>query len=237
MVLATTVLRPFFTYYGGKYRAAIHYPAPRHRTVYEPFAGAAGYGLRYFQRRVRLYDLNPVVAGVWDYLIHVSPAEVLRLPARVSHTDEVQAPPEARALIGFCLSKATASPRKSPSRWVRECPPGRAEVWGEARRALIARQVELIRHWQVRCSSYEDAPDEAATWFVDAPYAGSAGRHYPYHSIDFAALAEWSQSRRGQVIVCEREGADWLPFRPFRTVKALEGRNGKRVSREVVWCS
>jgi hypothetical protein len=33
-------------------------------------------------------------------------------------------------------------------------------------------------------------------------------------------------------MVCENEGAQWLPFRPFATLKA--GLNGKG-SREVLW--
>lgn len=42
----TKALKPFWRYYGGKYRAAPRYPVPLHRTIVEPFAGAAGYSLR-----------------------------------------------------------------------------------------------------------------------------------------------------------------------------------------------
>jgi len=34
------MLKPFWQYYGGKWRAAPHYPKPRHDTIVEPFAGA-----------------------------------------------------------------------------------------------------------------------------------------------------------------------------------------------------
>ena len=34
-------LRPFFGYYGSKWAMARLYPAPQHRTIIEPFAGAA----------------------------------------------------------------------------------------------------------------------------------------------------------------------------------------------------
>ena len=37
-----TKLKPFFTYYGGKYRAAPKYPEPVHGSIVEPFAGSAG---------------------------------------------------------------------------------------------------------------------------------------------------------------------------------------------------
>lgn len=52
-------LRPFFNYYGGKWRAALHYPGPRYDHIIEPFAGSAGYALRYYQRRITLVDSDP----------------------------------------------------------------------------------------------------------------------------------------------------------------------------------
>jgi hypothetical protein len=71
-----------------------------------------------------------------------------------------------------------------------------------------------------------------ATWFVDAPYNNEAGEHYTYgrQSIDYQHLGNWCRSRSGQVIACENLGADWLDFRPFRTI------NGQRKqSTEVIW--
>lgn len=32
-----------------------------------------------------------------------------------------------------------------------------------------------------------------------------------------------------------KRGAGWLPFEPFRTIKSLEGKNGSKKSKEVVW--
>jgi site-specific DNA-adenine methylase len=59
-------------YYGGKWRAALRYPIPR-STVVEPFAGAAGYSLRWAQQGFRfdvhLYDLDERVAALWRYLV------------------------------------------------------------------------------------------------------------------------------------------------------------------------
>ena len=59
---------------------------------------------------------------------------------------------------------------------------------------------------------YSDAPDIAATWYVDPPYQTPAGAHYPHKFTDHAALGEWCQSRRGQVIACDQEGSTWLPW-------------------------
>lgn len=52
------ILRPFFRYYGAKWRA-VHaglYPEPQHRFICEPFAGAAGYALHYPHLAVELID-------------------------------------------------------------------------------------------------------------------------------------------------------------------------------------
>lgn len=97
----------------------------------------------------------------------------------------------------------------------------------------IASQVESIRHWKIHNCSYEECPVGPATWFVDPPYQ-HAGKHYTHGSqgIDFEALGEWCKSRDGQVIVCENDGAAWLPFRHLADVKTT--RAGKR-SKEAIW--
>jgi len=74
-------LRPFFGYYGGKWRdAQKNYPAPKFRRLVEPFAGSAGYSLRYPDREVHLYEIDEVIVSVWQYLIRVKASEILRIP-------------------------------------------------------------------------------------------------------------------------------------------------------------
>ncbi len=55
------------------------------------------------------------------------------------------------------------------------------------------------------------------------------------HGASFATLAEWCRTRIGQVMVCENEGATWLPFEPFLAIKGNESRHGGKVSREAIW--
>jgi hypothetical protein len=230
-------LRPFFSYYGGKWRDALRYPAPMHGTVVEPFAGSAGYALRYPDRRVVLCDADPVVCAVWDYLTRVSPVEVLALPDLPAGGTVADLPisQEARWLVGFWLNRGAAAPRQSASRWMREGErPG--SFWGDRVRRTIASQVDAIRHWRVRHCDCREAPVTGpATWFIDPPYR-AAGRYYRHGSedIDFGALGEWCRGLPGQVIVCENEGADWLPFQPLGDTKTT--RAGRR-SREAVWLS
>jgi hypothetical protein len=228
-------MRPFFSFFGSKWRVASYYPAPTHSTIIEPFAGSAGYSLRYADRMVKLYDVDDAICAVWDYLIRVRPEEILALPLLFDHVDEIDAPQEARWMIGYWLNKGTVQPSKSPSKWMRDYQARQPGVyWGEKIRERIASQVGSIRHWTITQASYETIPNMKATWFIDPPYE-VAGRAYRHHDIDYAHLASWCRSRSGETIVCENVGASWLPFRPFRTIKGLEGRRGGKKSVEVIW--
>lgn len=231
-------MKPFFSYYGGKWRASGHLPEPLIDTIVEPFAGSAGYSVRYNARRVILIDKSPIVAGVWRYLINVSEAEILALPDVREGEDVRDLPliPEARNLIGFWLNKGNKSPCNVPSAWMRKGTHANS-FWGAAIRERIARQLTSIRHWQIVEGSYVDAPDVRATWIVDPPYQ-IAGAHYlePASAIDFADLAAWSRARPGVAFVHENDGADWLPFEPWLVVKASPGRSRSRTSAEALAC-
>jgi len=186
---------------------------------------------------VRLYDIDEIVVGMWHYLIHASVDEIMRLPLVFDHVDDLigVVPQEARWLIGHWLNKGTPTPCKTPAKWMREWQgrqPG-CVYWGEAVRERIARQVQLIRHWKISLCSWENIPNEKATWFVDPAYNNGAGEAYTHgrKNIDYKALAEWCKTRKGQVVVCENQGATWLPFRPFGVFK---GQRSKK-SEEVIW--
>jgi len=230
------ILKPFFTYYGGKYRAALHYPAPSHERVVEPFCGSAGYSLRYHDRKVRLYDKNETITDLWKYLIRVKSREILSLPdlEEGDSVDDLRVCQEAKSLIGFWLNKGNSAPCKIPSKWMRSGVRPNS-FWGATVKQRIASQVKAIRHWKVWNRSYEDCADLRATWFLDPPYQGAAGRHYKHSHIRYKHLASWCKTRRGQVIVCENSGADWLPFQDFRTIKGSPGAHRSGVSKEVLW--
>ena len=230
-----TKLKPFFTYYGGKYRAAPKYPEPVHGSIVEPFAGSAGYAMRYPDRQVTLVDADPVVAGVWDFLVRSGEQDILRLPLLEpgQSTDDLAVCQEARWLIGFWLTKGGAVPNKTLSAWGRE-PRYARQFWGPGIRNRVASQVERIKHWRVICGDFEDAPDIEATWFVDPPYQ-VMGKYYTKRNVDYERLASWCRTRKGQTIVCENEGATWLPFEPFLVTKANESKTGGKRSREAIW--
>ena len=206
-------------------------------TIIEPFAGAAGYALRHHQKKVILVERDPILAGTWGYLIRVSPEEILALPDLMpgQDTSDLNLPQEAKWLIGWWLNKGANAPRRTPSSWMRGGTRD-SSYWGGAVRHRIAGQLGLIRHWQVIEGDYSLAPDIEATWFIDPPYQ-NAGKYYRYGSgqLDFNVLGAWCRGRQGQVMVCENEGAFWLPFLPFRVSRSNQTQYGNRISREVLW--
>ncbi len=222
----------FFSYFGGKFMRAPHYPPPRHDLVVEPFAGAAGYSVRHrLGGRALLIDTSPYVAGVWRFLIAAKPEEILALPLMEpgQSVDDLAIHQEARWLLGFWINQGSAVPKKSMG--------GRASnrqfgTWGAGPRERLARQVLLIKNWSIIEGDYRAAPDVEATWFLDPPYAAHPG-HYPGPQPDYVALAQWARSRAGQVMVCETEGADWMEFEAVTTVAGASHR--KTV--EMLWRS
>ncbi len=231
-------MMPFFTFYGGKQRASRRYPPPRHGIVIEPFAGAAGYSMQYWDRLVVLNDIDPVITGTWEYLRRSEPAEILALPdLHVGQsTDDLPVCQEARWLIGWWLNKGSSTPKRRPSSFMLNHPEG-GPYWGPRIRERIAGQVHRIRHWTIVTGDYRDLPNVPATWFVDPPYS-RAGRYYRHGSegIRYPELATWCQRRIGQVVTCEADDAAWLPFRPLMQIDGTEGRQKTNRARlEVVW--
>lgn len=229
-----TGLRPFFPFYGSKWNIARHYPAPAHDLVVEPFAGGAGYATFYGVPRAQLVDLDPIIVGVWSYLLRVSAAEILALPELPNVGDSVDdypmLPQEARWLIGFWINRGSSTPAKSRTAYSARTDRGQL-VWGARAKARIAQQLPALANWSIREGNYELADVGLATYFVDPPY-GDKGRYYRKRFDAFDALGSWCRGLHGQAIVCEGPGATWLPFEPLGSFKSTRGR-----AEEFVWLS
>jgi site-specific DNA-adenine methylase len=240
-MVETMILKPFFRYYGGKWRA-VHaglYPQPLHKQIIEPFAGAAGYALHYPHHEVTLVDRYPVIVGIWRWLISATSEEVMSIPLVDSVEDlPVWVPLGAQDLIGFSMNSAVAQPRVTLSAGARKRRESGRKFYGWTKelRQRVADQVPRIKHWHVHEANYSSATVLAATpatWFVDPPYV-TAGKHYTYGptNLDYEQLARWCRRLDGQPIVCESPSAKWLPFRKLGVVKS-----GPRstTTREAVW--
>jgi hypothetical protein len=217
----TTRLPPFFNWFSSKNKLAQYYPAPKHGKLVESHCGGAGYACNNHELDVLLCDVDPRVTTVWQYLINASQHDILSLPLlRVGQSiDEFALAPEERLFLSCCVN--TSPFRRTLTSWQNGQNTG---LWGEVKRARVAANIEFIRHWRVIYASYDKLPNERATWFVDPLYRGME-HHFAIsrkHPTDYSHLAEWCRYRNGQVIVCERASATWLPFRPLGS-SAVQG--------------
>jgi site-specific DNA-adenine methylase len=239
-------MRPFFRHFGGKWRLSGKVPPPEHDTIIEPFAGGAGYSVRYGAgKRVILIDADADTVSIWRWLIAASEADVLALPV-----DAVQAGQDIREMgLGrapMLLIQRWLTPGGSRSNWsmppvIREyCVFKPGSSWSPQTADRIVSQLHQIRDWRVIHGDYRDAPDIAATWSIDPPYKHNKRGLFEYSTdaLDYQALGAWCKTRRGQVMVHEQHGAEWLQFETLsaktKTGKTLANGTQKR-AHEVWW--
>jgi site-specific DNA-adenine methylase len=223
-------MKPLFPFYGSKWRDAKRYATPV-GVVVEPFAGSAGYSVYWGVQTAKLFDIDPIIVGVWDYLIKASADDIVRLPDLETgqSVDDFHLPQEAKWLIGFWLNRGSAQPKKTKTAFSSRVERSQL-VWSLRARERIASQIDGIRGWSVRQMSFESVPDERATWFIDPPYVDK-GRYYRFHNINYESLARWSTGRSGNVLVCEQAGATWLPFESLAVIKSTRGTSSEVVFR------
>lgn len=217
-----------FTYFGSKGRVEKKYPAPTRGRVFEPFCGSARYSLFHRDRDVWINDIDPLIYRIWRYIQAASVSDIKALPVlkageRLSRYKWLC--DEERALVGFSLGYGTVSPRTTCTEWA-----DRKQRCRLLKKRLLDHR-EYVRQWKITNLHYADLPDVDGTWFIDPPYRYAKAK-YRYNCVaDYDRLGAWCRSRRGQVIVCEGDGADWLPFRPFAKQQVGTGKMYK----EVMW--
>ena len=231
-------LGPFFKYYGSKHQIAARYPRPKHNRVIEPFAGSAQYATLHHTRDVVLVDSWLPVVECWRYLINATKEDILALPLLEpeQRVEELELEPVQRWLVRCWLGTISVRPCRKLSGWaLSDIARGWSTYWGKRCRLRLANQVHHINHWTVLHGSYTDIEESSpSTWFIDPPYQDK-GYKYVHGSelLDYDALGVWSRTRNGQVIVCENEGAGWLPFRPL--CSAQSGVHRIQPKKEAIW--
>lgn len=212
-----------FPYFGRKARSAALYPAPKYPLVIEPFAGSMAYTLHHRPGAAIGLELDSRVVDLWNLGVKMGLAGKVPLPPELgSKTDELLV-----KLASYSEHALTSGTMTVTSRMLRD--------WGPMTRKMAESGRWAADHVIYRHGSYLDSPNYEATWFIDPPYQHANRRGYMHGAddIDYRELARWVQTRRGQVIVCEQEGADWLPFTPLYELASHHGAK----STEMVWLS
>jgi site-specific DNA-adenine methylase len=211
-----------FYYYGRKKQIAKHYPSPNYPAIVEPFAGSAAYSLygNNWKKDVILVEKDEKVAEIWQWLI----TEATR--------DRIQAMPDLK--IGEKSSEFLqiihAATKMAFHYKTIKVTPVLARNW-QISKKYMADNLYKIKHWQIICGDYSEAPDIEATWFIDPPYKQDSGKGYRYGSdlIDYEHLAQWAENRQGEIIFCEGLHGDYLPFQPLLDLKGVAGKTSKEV--------
>jgi site-specific DNA-adenine methylase len=207
-----------FPYFGRKARLAKLYPEPIYPVVIEPFAGSLSYGLHYRSANLIGYEKDARVVDLWNRLLESTGDEIP--PVVGEKTDDLLV-----KLCSYSEHALTSGTMTVTKRMIRD--------WKFIHQRAFDIAPWAKEHVKYIHGSYTDAPDIEATWFIDPPYQKANRRGYLFggSTVDFNHLQEWCKSRKGQVIVCEQEGADWLPFTPFKEISSHRGS----LSTEVVW--
>ena len=241
-------MKPFFSYYGSKYRLCQQgfYPPPKSgNVVIEPFAGSATYSVYHEPERAILIDKDPVIIGIWNYLINASEKQILNLPT-LGDSDIFdfecslkKLEPEERALIGFWTAKARPRTAKILGNWFFEYHKEKScRVWNEYVKERIVKQLPKIRKWyavQVDYTILDDLPQDCKknTYFIDPPYSSNAGKKYKHNKINYPHLKNWiEQNKCSQIIACENQN---LTYRWADFNKTHEAFNMRGKSKELVW--
>lgn len=209
---------PLFKWFGSKWLASKLYPAPKYDVIFEPFAGSAGYSLRYYEKKVVLWEDNAQLQTLWIWLIErATTADVLGIPIGIYEGTDIRTLglSEGQALllkhwqrtnnVGACW---TISP------WGNK--PGQ---WTANTRARVAEQLHAVKHWKVARVGY----NEPGTYFIDPPYLYNYRYGFGATGFDHATLVKDIARipRKSQIIVCEaacqktERVPEYLPFRPF----------------------
>jgi site-specific DNA-adenine methylase len=257
-------IKALFKYFGSKGDSARDYPDPLPgMPLIEPFAGSAGYARLHWDLPVFLVDIDPGLIACWKYIQQADPEELfalLRIDLQAGQTiSDLPIPAEAKYLIRS-WQRVGRNTTDTISKWgtpylrylsalpkiTQEMGPEESAkilqtymasgMWGERIICRILAERPKFQHWKFACGSYQKIPNTRGTWFIDPPYRGNVGGYNAGpDGIDFRDLRDWCLSREGLVIVCEQEGADWLPFEPLAKNRNRTKGDRTDAKMEMIW--
>ena len=220
---------PLFKWFGSKWLSSKTLPAPIHETIFEPYAGSAGYSLRYHDHKVVIFERDPNLLALWAFLIQAKQSDILEIPTGVEVGVDIRT-------LGLSKGQALLLKHWQRTNNVGDCwtisPWGNLPgQWTSNTKARVSEEVELVSHWKIAEPSYDDV----GTYFIDPPYLYNYQYRYK-DQVDYNQLARIVRrtEAHSQVIVCEavcqKTGRvpDYLPFTFFGnriTSRRKEGNN------------
>lgn len=237
------IIKAPISYYGGKSKIVHHYPVPTHSLLIEPFAGSGAYSWHHRRmdsgapREVWLNDLDARTYSIWKFLTSPDASDIVEayVPETVEAGTKISEiiPADYPGLVEMCRAEANQGTQGARGVHDQVTSMG-AKCWKVRRKALQV--IPEVKDWRITNSSYEDLINVDATWFVDPPYSNPAGSRYRTTGINYEALGWWCLNRKGQTIVCENLGANWLPFVPMEHSRvSIRSRYQKADAKEVMW--
>lgn len=210
-------INPLFKNFGSKWSATKrgNYPKPLEgSTIYEPFAGGAGYALNFHWHNVVIYETNPHLAYLWQWLINSATSEdILNIPLGLPVGIDIRDYPGLNYGQQLLL-KSWQRTNNHGNCWTISPWGNSAGQFTASTRSRVAEEVHAIKHWEFR----EITWTEPGTYFCDSPYL----YNYRYGVKDFDFQQYSSNVGKipvGSLVIaceaiCPKTGAipDYLPF-------------------------
>lgn len=226
-----------FYYYGSKTLLAKYYPEPKSKEIIEPFAGSGAYSIYHLLKdksiKSTLIEKDKRVVETWKNVLSMNVSDIQNYP-----TPKI-GEQTSDFLIMTCSVSNAVSKCKSMKYTERL-----AKVFNIQKNRLV-KYIKIKDRIEIIHGDFSECENRDATWFIDPPYqitnnvnkgtvfanGDGYGIGLGASDIDFQMLSKWAKSRKGQVIVCEKIGANWLPFRVLKDGKTSMGKNYK----EMIW--
>lgn len=229
---------PLFKWFGSKWQASKHYPRVEFDTIFEPFAGSASFSLRNWQKKVHIYESNPQLIELWNWLILVAEYhDIMSIPINLPEETDIRTLDIDRG--AQLLMKMWQRTNNYGNCWTISPWGNKPGQWTESTRARVARDIEFVKDWKFSPVSYE----EEGTYFIDPPYLYNY--RYGYNDFSYTELVgnvEKIPKTNSQVICCEAicpktgKVPNYLEFEFFKeTVTSRRKEENNHHSKELLF--
>lgn len=212
-----------FYYYGAKNMLAKHYPAPNYNLIIEPFAGSAAYScyhlLKNENMKCIISDKDNDVAETWNFLLNCSENDILNYKT-----------PEINDYAYDFLIK-TCSVSNASSKCIKMKYTERIDKIFQIQKRKILNLFKIRDRITFIHQDYKNIENYKGTWFIDPPYMILKNNNTVFQNgngyskkcnsdmLNFNELSHYCLERNGEIIVCEKFGANWLQFETFKKNK------------------